>query len=889
MKGIIRIASLLLLPLICASVSASFAADSPATDAPKAAAPIELVLDSYIPDWSANPTTRCVNRFFMENPNIAVRPFSSLKLPGALGAGESAKLMAFAGGIAPDVVQCWFHQLESYQRQGFLYDLSEFIGQDRDGDGYISDEESHWERWKLIPPSYRRALTIDGKPYAAPFRDTLICLAYRRDLVSEITGSQEPPRTWDEFFTICQKLTRAATKLPNGKLKKGRAGFYADPAAFKWLAWLWSAGGEEIMQGRTSPTDGKTYWFAKEVFAPRSPSGEDLSRVKPVWRCTFASPEGQAAVGFYHKLFWQPWIRDPKTGEPINLTEEQAKTRRVTASDGRVIEFAEADLFRGVSRGMIGDDKEGADMLFKRGEVCFAFGPNVVGIAQEISANQIGLMAAPSPDGKRMSAMKQPTFFCLNSALAKASPEKRQAAWKLLVSLTGDNYDRESYQLLADMGLLRLADPKVLRRIGMEEYLADIPEHWLRQLEEIDRDTHTEPFIGYWQGVSDMLGQQILGRIIADPKFDYKTALQMIEDQANNKVMRGRDEAELRRIRPYAWAIFAGVCALMCWVLAAMWKGLKESYLKAQTTADAGAAAVHKIQWYTRYMPWLMLAPALLLVAMWTYYPIAQGTVMAFQDYKILAAKPFVGLDNFITVFLDPKFYKFLWITCKFVVVNIALGFTAPIVLGIMLNEIPWGKLGLRMLYLLPQVTSGLVIAFIWQMMYYPTEVGFFNAILMKLGLITKPLQFLFDPNMALVWVTVPSVWAGVGAGSLIYLAALKTIPDDLYEAAEIDGAGLWAKLARVTLPTLLPIILINFLGSFIGLFHSMGNIFLMTGGGPGDETTVLSLAIWRDSFLLLKFGTATATAWTLAAMLVAFTVVQLRVLSRVEFRRAEE
>jgi multiple sugar transport system permease protein len=174
-------------------------------------------------------------------------------------------------------------------------------------------------------------------------------------------------------------------------------------------------------------------------------------------------------------------------------------------------------------------------------------------------------------------------------------------------------------------------------------------------------------------------------------------------------------------------------------------------------------------------------------------------------------------------------------------------------------------------------------------MMYYPTEMGFFNALLLKLHLITKPLQFLNDPNMALIWVTIPSVWAGVGGGSLLYLAALKTVSDDLYEAAEIDGAGMWNKLTKVTLPTLMPIILINFVGSFIGLFQSMGNIFLMTGGGPGEETTVLSLVIWRDSFLYLKFGTATATAWVLAALLVGFTVLQLQILSKVEFRRAEE
>lgn len=134
---------------------------------PKSEAPIELTLDSYIPDWTENPTTKCVNRFFLDHPNIAVRPFSSLKLPGALGQSDTTKLMAFAAGIGPDIVHCWFHKLEAFQHQGFLLDLAELIGEDRDGDGYISDSEAKWDGWKLIPPSYRRAITIDGKPYAS--------------------------------------------------------------------------------------------------------------------------------------------------------------------------------------------------------------------------------------------------------------------------------------------------------------------------------------------------------------------------------------------------------------------------------------------------------------------------------------------------------------------------------------------------------------------------------------------------------------------------------------------------------------------------------------------------------------------------------------------------
>lgn len=842
--------------------------------------PIALVLDQYIPDWLDNPTTICVNRFIERETNIVVKPFSNLKLPGAAGlGGDSTMLMAFAGGIAPDVVRVWFHKLEAFTRQGFCLDLSEFIGHDTDGDGYISDAEAKWEGWKHIRPNLRVAMTIDGRPYGLPYSDATIALIYRRDLVREVTGSEEPPRTWDDFFRICQLLSRPAEVQPDGSLRKGRAGYFANTYTFCWLPWLWSAGGEEIMQGRVSPSDGQTYWFGKGVFDPKSPSGEDLSRVKPVWKATFASTEGKQAVEFYWRLFHQPWIRDPQTGEPVNLTPTEAA------------QYPEKELFRGVSRGLLGDNKEGAADLFRKGEICFFIGNagEINLLTRELSPAQVGVMPVPSPDGTRVAAMQQPIFYTLNSALAKASPPKREAAWRLLVAITGENERRASLDVARQQGLLRFADPDELRRFDLDEYVVDVAPHWVRQLDAIKRNSSTEPFVGFWQPVSDeLIGQQILSRVLVDAGFDYRAALDAAQDQANHKVMRGRDESQMRRLRPWAWCVFALVMCFVVWIGRRIWLGMKAAYIQPTATSQADAV-VSAANLYTRWLPFLFIGPALALVLMWTYYPLGQGAVMAFQDYKVLADKPFVGLDNFITVVLDPKFYKFLWITGKFVIVNLVLGFLTPIALAIMLNEIPRGKLAFRMLFLLPQLSSGLVIAFIWQMMYYPTEVGFFNALLLKLGWITRPLQFLNDANWALVWVTLPSVWAGIGGGSLIYLAALKTVSDDLYEAADMDGAGFWAKLVRITIPTLLPIILINFVGTFIGLFKSMGNIFLLTGGGPGDETTVISLAIWRDSFLYLKFGTATATAWVLAALLASFTVVQLRILSRVEFRRAEE
>ena len=147
-----------------------------------------------------------------------------------------------------------------------------------------------------------------------------------------------------------------------------------------------------------------------------------------------------------------------------------------------------------------------------------------------------------------------------------------------------------------------------------------------------------------------------------------------------------------------------------------------------------------------------------------------------------------------------------------------------------------------------------------------------------------EPQNWLTDPDTAMVACVVPMVWAGMGPGCLIYLAALKGIPEDYYEAADIDGANFIDKILFVVFPMLRALIIINFVGAFIGSWYgATGNILMMTGGGGNTE--VAGLHIWYKAFTYLQFGPATAMAWMLGFMLIGFTVHQLKILSRVEFR----
>jgi multiple sugar transport system permease protein len=263
-----------------------------------------------------------------------------------------------------------------------------------------------------------------------------------------------------------------------------------------------------------------------------------------------------------------------------------------------------------------------------------------------------------------------------------------------------------------------------------------------------------------------------------------------------------------------------------------------------------------------------------------------RGLIMAFQDYRVIGESAFVGLDNFATAFTQRDFWYTMLRTVYYVALTLGIGFVLPILLALMLSEIRLGQYLFRTVYYLPTMTSGLVVMFVWKHLIYPsTESGLLNRMLMTVGF--EPQRWIESEGWAMLCVVVPTIWAGVGAQCLIYLAALKTVEESLYEAAAIDGASTWQKLRHVTLPTLKALIIINFVGAFIGAFHAMQNIFVMTEGGPNRATHIMGLEIFYNFVVWLKLGYATAIAWVLGFMLIGFTIVQLRILKNVQFKTA--
>ncbi len=852
----------------------------------------------YDPNEPEGATTRRLLHLVQENPEIELEQWGGITLPG--GGAKASLMMAIAGKTAPDIGEAWFHIIGSEIRNGFLHPLNEWIGEDTDGNGIIDDDETIWEPWKRVPPLWRRVAMFEGKVYGIPQAiQNQMGVIFRTDMVRAAgLNPNAPPQTWDEFMAWCHKLTDPAKDVPGAVTARGQRGMALASYGFTFLPWIQSAGGDPIVQVKTSPTTGQPHVFPPDATTFVTGDGEDLARQPSEWRSDFTSPAAMAAAKLYHDIIWKPWIVDPENGAPIALTEADLARKSVVV-EGRTIAFSKEDIITGVGRAQTGQRGQGAFDYLARGEVAmltwFVSDLNAVGQTTGISPDLLSWFPFPKGPGEnaRRVVQIQNHYAVMYEGVGRRPKAERDRVWKALTAITDDEVRDNAIRQKVLSGMARFAHPKDLVRLGYDEYLQDVPQAILKNYEEIDNGTivsQTEPYMGFWFTVDMAMNNEVLSLIIAQTGavFDYETALREVERKANSGMMFQMSTSDLDRYRPRARMVFVLVLAAMGFLVVRI---IRQSMRQAKIGKGlAGRSGKRSV--YNKWLAWGMVLPALALIAVWRYYPLLRGMVMAFQDYKITGASPFVGLDNFIILFLDSSFWMSLVRTFYFVGLNMVLAFTAPILLAVLLTDVPRFKIFFRTLFFLPQMSSGLVIALLWKLMYEPTPQGFFNQIVAFLNHIPfvdiPPQQWLQDPALAMLCVVLPTVWASMGMASLIYLAALGSIPKDFYEAAEIDGASIFCKFRNVTLPSILPLIIINFVGTFIATFQNMGNIFLMTFGGPGEATTVVGLKIWIEAYANLRFSMATSMAWVLGSLLIGFTYFQIHFLGKIEYKRAK-
>ncbi|MFH1969475.1 MAG: extracellular solute-binding protein [Verrucomicrobiota bacterium] len=820
-------------------------------------------------------------RHCWDRVELALHQFSGITIEG-MGI-DSGPLMAIAGGVAPDVIFVNFRQSDTYIQQGFLYPL------DKPEDNYIASlteaEKAFRIHPKVVPVICRKG--PDGKKHiwAMPLGGVLgKIMLYRKDLL-DANNIPYPNNdwTWDDFFAICQKVADPGqgvygTIYPVGFSESGY-----------WVTYLWSAGGEVI----------------------------EYDEARDEWRAVFNSPAGVQALDFYTRLCNEIWH------------DKDGRKRY-----GYVVRDSSSATWRKWAMGQI------AFFTTYINEKTFT----------QINPDITGIVAVPKGPGGHRGAE-------LNSAMqgifaGVKDPVIRDAAWEYMRFVDCEDAVRIRTSIQVEGGLGRFINPRYLRMFGYEDIVRLAPKGIEECFNIAIETSRPEPYGRNCQQVFEMLTKPLVkaadltiaGAMPNDPA--QRTALlQSILDESvreTNEKMIGRvSPRELLKRRISAGVVLALIVIAFGFVFRNI----------AKVFAPPPSATGVPTGWGFRKYVWayVILVPAILTVLVWQYLPLLLGSKLAFQDYRIMGGTTWVWVDNFGAVLWDLEWWAAVWNSVRYCVLVVSLTFLPPVILAVLLQEIPVGKMLFRTLFYLPAVITGLVVIYLWKSFYDPTEYGVLNAVVLAIpalgyiglaaifflilfffakrlyihqryglalvclaagGIVAwfffsfalpilnqpgipwyqallktapEPSRWLLDPKTAMFCCVLPMVWAGMGPGCLIYLAALKGIADDFYEAADIDGATFIDKILFIVIPMLKPLLVIQFVGIFISSWNSAAFILAMTGGASG--TTVAGLQIFYKAYLYLKFGPATAMAWMLGFMLIGFTVHQLRILSRLEFK----
>lgn len=276
--------------------------------------------------------------------------------------------------------------------------------------------------------------------------------------------------------------------------------------------------------------------------------------------------------------------------------------------------------------------------------------------------------------------------------------------------------------------------------------------------------------------------------------------------------------------------------------------------------------------------PYAFLAPALIVTAAVILFPVLQTGWMSLHDYVLFRPRniPFVGLGNFVRAFGDPVFWVSLWNSVLWIGLVIFFQFALGLAAALLLNQSFWWRGVARALIVVPWALPSVIIGLMWTWMY-DFNLGIFNDLLLRTGIIDTPIAWLARLDTTLYSVILALVWQGFPFFAIVILAGLQTVPQELYEAADIDGATALQKLRFVTLPSIAEVIATALLLRTIWVANSLDVILVMTGGGPGYATHTLPLYSFLKAYSAMEFGYGAALALILTALLLFVVYAYVR------------
>ncbi|AXA36870.1 MAG: extracellular solute-binding protein [Candidatus Hydrogenedentota bacterium] len=466
---------------------------------------------------------------------------------------------------------------------------------------------------------------------------------------------------------------------------------------------------------------------------------------------------------------------------------------------------------------------------------------------------------APIPKGRQR--------FCIlavgGNCIAAGSRHPREA-WefvKFYSSLEGQKL----------LGLQKNCTP-ALRELALSKdyFLSPPPEHIRVFVDAIDYAGQVLPDRIWAREFFSSIWQPTLERLRVDSKITPEQALADIARQGNLLIdkyaqEKAEEESATRDAHPTDFLIRFMLALMILGALAIAW-----------------LARSNRRYWEG----YLFIGLWLIGFVLFTLGPVLASLYLSFCRYDLLSPPRWIGLANILDLIHDPLFWKSLGNTLYYCVFTVPATLILSLFLAMLLNTRVPGTYTFRAIYYLPALTAGVAISLLWRWIYNP-QLGLMNTFLGYLG-IQGP-EWLGSPTWAMPAIIIMSVWGGLGGPMLIYLAGLQGIPQQLYEAAAIDGASRWQAFRHVTLPMLSPSIFFNLIMAIIGSFQVFTTVFVMTAntaasaepGGPANSTMVYVLYLYQTGFRYLAMGKACAMAWILFLIILGLTLWNYRMSQR--------
>jgi multiple sugar transport system permease protein len=303
-----------------------------------------------------------------------------------------------------------------------------------------------------------------------------------------------------------------------------------------------------------------------------------------------------------------------------------------------------------------------------------------------------------------------------------------------------------------------------------------------------------------------------------------------------------------------------------------------------------GAPGAHRVARARRFIPiYGLLLPGILLYGTWAAYPLISSFLLSFTEWNLVKPTVFIGLDNYTRALGDPLFWRSLSSTLGYTVVTVAGQLVLGLGAALLLNQRIPGRSLLRLIYYLPVITSWVIVSLVF-LYLYNGQAGALNWFLKDvLGVIDVNVAWLAEPSTALWAIAILGIWKGIGWTMVVFLAGLQSVPDELYEASSMDGAGVWARFRHITLPFLRSTSTFLLVVLTIGGFNAFISIFVMSSaatgtiGGPLNSTDVALTYMWKQAFTEIDLGYGAALSFLLAAAIVMVSVVEFRMIRRQE------